>query len=79
MVNLLKIDKKKSEEKLIAEEVNDNVIDHIMDGVDIIAGKKGSLVWNYLEHIDENYLKRFFCIKNPENEMLKTFEKLALS
>ena len=80
MVNLLKIDKKKSEEKSISEEVNDNVMDHVMSGIDLISGKKGNnMLKTKLENFDETYFKPFFCIKNPENEMLKVFEKLALS
>ena len=41
LVNLLNIEKKKEEQKLISEEVNDNVIDHIMSGIDLISGKRG--------------------------------------
>ena len=41
MVELLNIEKKKDEQKLIAEEVNDNVTDHLMSGVDVIAGNRG--------------------------------------
>ena len=41
LVNLLNIEKKKDEQKLITEEVNDTVLDHIMSGVDVISGKRG--------------------------------------
>lgn len=42
LVNLLNIDKiKEGEQKLISEEVNDSVIEHIMSGVDVISGKRG--------------------------------------
>ena len=41
LVNLLNIDKKKDEVRLISEEVNDTVIEHIMSGVDVISGKRG--------------------------------------
>lgn len=40
-MDLLNIDKKKEEQKLIAEEVNDNLIEHIVSGIDIISGQKG--------------------------------------
>ena len=65
LVNLLKIDKKKREEKLISEEVNDNVLEH---GIDVISGKKGNRVWKKFQQLDEAYLKPFFCIQNPENQ-----------
>ena len=41
LVNLLDIDKKKEEQKLISDEVNDTVIEHIMAGIDVISGKLG--------------------------------------
>ena len=105
LVNLLNIEKKKDEQKLITEEVNDTVLDHIMSGVDVISGKRGKqyfqvsesillqfklnpifivpfflpILQNWLEHIDENYLKPIFCNPNTENAMVSLFEDLALS
>ena len=106
LVNLLNIEKKKDEQKLITEEVNDTVLDHIMSGVDVISGKRGKQYFqvsesifvhfvikilfsiylfffftlqNWLEHIDENYLKPIFCNPNTENAMVSLFEDLALS
>ena len=79
MVNLLKIDKKKNEDKIISEEVNDNVMDHLTAGIDLIAGRKENFFLSKLEYLDENILKPAFCIQNTDNAMLETFEKLALS
>ena len=42
LVNLLKIDKKKDDAKKITEEVNDNIIEHIMSGIDLISGRRGN-------------------------------------
>ena len=42
LVNLLDIDKAKDEQRMISEEVNDNVIEHLMAGIEIISGKRGS-------------------------------------
>ena len=41
LVDLLNIDKKKEEGNSISEEVNDNVMEHIMSGIDVISGKRG--------------------------------------
>ncbi len=41
LVNLLDIDKKKDEQRLITDEVNETVIEHIMSGIDVISGKRG--------------------------------------
>ena len=41
LVDLLNIDKKKEEGNTISEEVNDNVMEHIMSGIDVISGKRG--------------------------------------
>ena len=80
LVNLLNIEKKKDDQKLITEELNDNVLEHIMSGVDVISGKRGKqYLQNYLEYIDEKYLKKIFCNPNTENDMVRLFEKLALS
>jgi len=38
----LDIDKAKASQRLIAEEVNDTVIDHLMAGIEVISGKRGS-------------------------------------
>ena len=38
-----------------------------------------SFFQNYFEYIDEKYLKKIFCNKNAENDMVRVFEKLALS
>ena len=43
-MNLLKIDKKKDGQKYITHEVNDTVIEHIMEGIDFISGKYGSMM-----------------------------------
>ena len=51
-----------------------------MSGVDVISGKRGKqYLQNYLEYIDEKYLKKIFCNPNTENDMVRLFEKLALS
>ena len=41
LVDLLNIDKKKEEGNSISEEVNDNIMEHIMSGIDVISGKRG--------------------------------------
>lgn len=41
-MNLLDIDKAKDEQRLISEEVNDTVMEHVTAGVEIISGKRGS-------------------------------------
>lgn len=39
LVNLLDIDKAKSDTKLISEEVNETVMEHILAGIEIISGR----------------------------------------
>ncbi len=43
LVNLLDIDRKKDDQRMISEEVNDTVLEHMMAGIEIISGKRGSL------------------------------------
>ena len=40
-MNLLDIDKASEEQRMISEEVNDTVVDHLMSGIITIVGKKG--------------------------------------
>ena len=42
LVNLLDIDKAKESQRLIAEEVHDTVAEHVMAGIEVISGKRGS-------------------------------------
>lgn len=61
LVNLLNIEKKKDEQKLITEEVNDTVLDHIMSGVDVISGKRGKQYFQVSESILLQFkLKSYF-------------------
>ena len=62
LVNLLNIDKKKDEQKLITEEVNDAIIEHVMSGVDVIAGKKGHAYWQVF--LKYQYFFKFLKIYN---------------
>ena len=48
---MLNIEKKKDEQKLITEEVNDTVLDHIMSGVDVISGKRGKQYFQVSESV----------------------------
>ena len=41
LVDLLGIDRKSDVERLISEEVNDTVMEHMMAGIEIISGKRG--------------------------------------
>lgn len=41
-MNLLDIDKASDDQKKISEEVNDNVMEHLMAGIEIISGRRGS-------------------------------------
>ncbi len=41
-MNLLDIDKAKESQRLIAEEVHDTVAEHVMAGIEVISGKRGS-------------------------------------
>lgn len=77
LVNLLDIDKASDDQKKISEEVNDNVMEHLMAGIEIISGRRGSqYLGQMLERFDEKYLKRWLC-RQGESDLQKLFEELA--
>ena len=57
LVNLLRIDRKKDEQKRIAEEVNDNLIEHIMSGINLISGQKGR-IYLHVSETENNQMKK---------------------
>jgi len=80
LVNLLKIDKKKDEQKTLNEELNDNVLDHIMAGIEVISGRQGqAYILSLVEYYDETYLSKWFCRPNVDSEMTRLYEKLCLT
>ncbi|TRY63115.1 hypothetical protein TCAL_08230 [Tigriopus californicus] len=77
LVNLLEIDKASDDQKKISEEVNDNVMEHLMAGIEIISGRRGSqYLGQLLERFDEKYLKRWLC-RQWESDLQRLFEELA--
>ena len=48
LVNLLNIEKKKDGTRSISEVMNDTVMEHILSGVDAIAGKRGRQYWQVI-------------------------------
>lgn len=57
LVNLLRIDRKKDEQKRIAEEVNDNLIEHIMSGINLISGQKGR-IYLHVSETENNQMEK---------------------
>ena len=40
-MNLLKIEKATDDQRMVVEEVNDEVMDHVAAGIEVISGKRG--------------------------------------
>lgn len=82
MVNLLDIDKAKSDQKSISEEVNETVMEHILAGIEIISGRaRGSHYLNQvMERLDERYLMKWFCTNNANyNSITRVYEDLSVA
>ncbi len=80
LVNLLDIDKAKDSQRLIAEEVHDTVAEHVMAGIEVISGKRGSQYFGrMLERYDERYLMKWFCKQTRNSDLTQLFEELAIS
>ena len=79
-VNWLHIDRKGDEHASLTEEINHKVFEHVMEGIEIICGKHGKFYTHHvINHIDDNYLKKWFCVKNYDHTLQKVFGEVTLS
>ena len=70
-VQKLKITKKEGKGKHIAIDINDQAIDHLMAGIESIAGGlHRHIVLEHVINIDRNYIKRILIRKSAEKELL---------
>ena len=70
-VQKLKITKKESKGKHIANDINDQAIDHLMAGIESIAGGlHRHIVLEHVINIDRNYVKRLLIRESAEKELL---------
>ena len=70
-VQKLKITKKESKGKHIANDINDQAIDHLMAGIESIAGGlHRHIVLEHLINVDKNYVKKLLIRKTAEKELL---------
>ena len=70
-VQKLKIKKKGNKEKHIASDINDQAIDHLMAGIESIAGGlHRHIVLEQLINIDRHYVKRLLIRETAEKELL---------
>ncbi|XP_063612016.1 Na(+)/H(+) exchanger beta-like [Penaeus indicus] len=80
LVNLLRIQKKRSDHKKLNEEINDTAMDHIMAGVEEILGQHGDFYLRELIiHYNDKYLKKWFVKPCSESKLTRLFEKIAIS
>ncbi|KAE8743341.1 hypothetical protein FOCC_FOCC011040, partial [Frankliniella occidentalis] len=81
LVKLLNIEKSRDCAKTLNEEISDNVLDHMMAGIEEIVGVRGDFyIRRKWEYVDEVYLKRIFLRDaNKENSLTRLYEKLALT
>jgi len=80
-VKKLKITKKNTnKEKHIVIDINDKAIDHLMAGIESIAGGiHRHIVLEYLTNFDKNYVKKLLIRDTAENELMKyKLEKMSL-
>ena len=74
------IDRKKTFEASLLEELNKKVVEHVLSGIEVITGNRGPFyTQNQFNHYDTKYLKRVFCVKDYDRNMKRIFEKISLS
>ena len=75
LVNLLNIDKKREEQRLISEEVYESFFEHLTSGIEVISGKRGrgylGVSRNTIYEILSSYNSHFSCFRNCYNTMMR--------
>ncbi|QQP56190.1 Sodium/hydrogen exchanger, partial [Caligus rogercresseyi] len=80
LVNKLQIAKKESESALISTELNLQMLEHTIAGIDCIASPVSqSSIMEAVFRFDEKYIKRFLVRDGNFNNLTAKFEKIALN
>ncbi|KAH3810630.1 hypothetical protein DPMN_139024 [Dreissena polymorpha] len=81
LVKLLRVKMEQKEKLLLSEEINSHVTDHVMAGIEEIAGQRGEHYFReVIDHYNSRYLKPFLQ-RDPvsiDDHIMTYFEKLAL-
>ena len=81
LVNKLKIEKsEETDHKLLMVEMNNKLFDHIMSGVESLAGKRGQYYFqDCFNRFDEKYLMKIFCCPGAEHEMVRMYDEVSIA
>ena len=79
IVNFLGIEKSSGSDLSLMSEMNDKLFEHIMSGVESLAGKHGQYyfqdLWN---RMDEKYLAKIFVSSHADHEMVRIYDEVSI-
>ena len=79
IVNFLGIEKSSGSDLSLMSEMNDKLFEHIMSGVESLAGKHGQYyfqdLWN---RMDEKYLTKIFVSSHADHEMVRIYDEVSI-
>lgn len=80
LVNLLKIRLQQTEGEKLIREINSKLVDNIMLGIEEITGHRGGNYWKqFMEQIDEKYLKPLLQHKSAQDSLTRVYTKVVLA
>ncbi|CAN7938043.1 unnamed protein product, partial [Ixodes hexagonus] len=80
LVNLLKIRLQQSDDDKLITEINSKLVDNIMLGIEEITGHRGGNYWKqFMEQIDEKYLKPYLQHKSAQDSLTRVYTKVVLA
>jgi len=81
LVNKLKIEKsEEADHKLLMVEMNHKLFDHIMSGVESLAGKRGQYYFqDCFNRFDEKFLMKIFCSSHAEHDMVRMYDEASIA
>lgn len=80
LVNLLKIRLQQSDGDKLITEINSKLVDNIMLGIEEITGHRGGNYWKqFMEQIDEKYLKPYLQHKSAQDSLTRVYTKVVLA
>ena len=80
-VKWLKIETLNVQDQTINEELNSNLLDHVLEGVEVILGQMGSnIIRSKIEQIDEYVIKKFLQnkIESKHGVIMKAYQGIML-
>lgn len=80
LVNLLKIRLQQTDGDKLIREINSKLVDNIMLGIEEITGHRGGNYWKqFMEQIDEKYLKPLLQHKSAQDSLTRVYTKVVLA